>query len=474
MQGHHEFQPELFSQIDYEALIPRQHLLRKIDRVLDLSFLSELTAPLYSKMGRPSIDPIVFVRMTLLSYLYNIDSDRRLCEEVGFNLAYRWFSRLSLKDPVPEHSSFTRIRDRLGEETYGKIFLAVLEQCRKAGLVKAESVMMDGSIIRANASIYNMEERNPEANQSLPNQDADTSHSKDGLSSNDMRRGDLRGKKIANETHVSKSDPESTLAGKAHEYKSFAYKAHHVIDADSRVIIDPHVTTGAVMEVGMICERIDILKENLNIDIGEAITDRGYGSLENLDGLEKRGIRTNIPLWSTRSGQGILKDIERGFEVDPVAKTVRCPAGHEMRRRGRDNKNNRVQFKMPKSICGECPLAGMCLGESKTGSKKVWVTDFFETLIKTHEKQKTPEFKHKLRERMWKMEGIFAEAKEHHGMRRARYRGRWKVQVQVYMTATVQNLKRLAAVVLCIFKSILSISAERWLGSQKLSKVCPA
>jgi transposase len=90
MQGRHEYQPELFSAVDVESLIPRTHLLRRIDRVLDLSFLPELTAPLYSQgQGRPSIDPFVFVRMVLLSYLYNIDSDRQLCEEVGYNLAYR-------------------------------------------------------------------------------------------------------------------------------------------------------------------------------------------------------------------------------------------------------------------------------------------------------------------------------------------------------------------------------------------------
>jgi transposase len=90
MQGKHEYQPELFSQVDYEHLIPKTHLLRRIDKVLDLSFLPELTAPLYSQsQGRPSIDPVVFIRMVLLSYLYNIDSDRQLCEEVGYNLAYR-------------------------------------------------------------------------------------------------------------------------------------------------------------------------------------------------------------------------------------------------------------------------------------------------------------------------------------------------------------------------------------------------
>lgn len=103
MQGQHSYQPELISQIDYDQLIPTNHLLRKIDNVLDLNFLSELTKPLYS-------------------------------EEVGYNLAYRWFCKLSLQNRVPNHSSMTRIRDRMGEDTFKKIFLTVIEQCRSAGL----------------------------------------------------------------------------------------------------------------------------------------------------------------------------------------------------------------------------------------------------------------------------------------------------------------------------------------------------
>lgn len=104
MQGHREYQPELSSNIYIESLIPKDHLLRRIERVLDLSFLAELTAPLYSNStGRPSIDPVTFIRMSLLGYLYNIDSDRQICEEVGYNLACRWFCRLSLKDSVEEN-----------------------------------------------------------------------------------------------------------------------------------------------------------------------------------------------------------------------------------------------------------------------------------------------------------------------------------------------------------------------------------
>lgn len=233
MQGQHYYQPELFSQIDYETLISNgHHLLRRIDKVLDLSFLRDLTALLYAnEKGRPSIDPEIFVRMILLEYLYNINSDRQLCEEIGFNLAYRWFCKLALADKVPDHSSITRIRDRLGEKTYQSIFDKVVQQCMDKGLINAEQVMMDGSVVRANASIYAMKEREKEKSEDdrddPPASGESPIFSKDGLSNNDIRQKSIEGKKISNKTHVSKSDPDSTLAGKAAEAKSLAYKTHH-------------------------------------------------------------------------------------------------------------------------------------------------------------------------------------------------------------------------------------------------------
>ena len=118
MQGVHVFERQAKTVIDLESFVDQGHLLRRIDRVLDTAFVRESTAACYSEgLGRPSIDPEVYFRMELVAYLYGIDSERRLCEEVHYNLAYRWFCRLSLADEVPDHSSLTRIRDRLGEES---------------------------------------------------------------------------------------------------------------------------------------------------------------------------------------------------------------------------------------------------------------------------------------------------------------------------------------------------------------------
>ncbi len=453
MQGQHHYHPELFSQIDYENLIPKSHLLRRIDRVLDLSFLKELTATLYaSEKGRPSIDPEIFVRMVLLEYLYNMNSDRQLCEEIGYNLAYRWFCKLSLTDRVPDHSSITRIRDRLGEKTYEMIFNKVEDQCRSKGLVKLEQVMMDGSVIRANASIYSMKEREEEK---LKDDDRDPPsggeiYSKDGLSNNDFRQKNIEGKKISNQTHVSCADPDATLTGKAFEAKSLAYKTHHAIDASSCVIVDCHVTTGAVNEVGVAMGRIDFIEKSLNLKIGELIADRGYGSAENLIELEEKNIKTNIPLWSSSSGKKFFTEIADGFKVESINGPVICPEGHVMKFSSHDKLGRRSLFTLTRNICKMCPRATTCLSEHelKTRGKRFALPHHHEIFSKVSAQQEEPEFKKKLWQRMWKMEGIFTEGKSFHGLRRARYSGRAKMQMQVYMISTLQNLKRLAGAIL--------------------------
>ena len=153
MQGVHAFDPKIKTSIDLESFVAADHFLRRLDRVLDLSFIRELTAARYADgQGRPSIDPEVYFRMQLVAYFNGITTDRRLCEEVHDNLAYRWFCRLSLADDVPDHSSLTRIRDRLGEEVFEAVFRRIVAQCQEKGLIREPCrVMTDATLIAADA-----------------------------------------------------------------------------------------------------------------------------------------------------------------------------------------------------------------------------------------------------------------------------------------------------------------------------------
>jgi len=155
MMGHNDKPQEpLFYAFNLDDLVPQDHLLRKIDRFLDLSDLRQHLAPYYSHTGRPSVDPELMIRMLIIGYCLGIRSERRLCEEVKLNLAYRWFCRLSIEDPVPDHSTFSKNRHgRFREaEALRFVFEQVLQSCIDAGLVGGEGFAVDASVVKADAS----------------------------------------------------------------------------------------------------------------------------------------------------------------------------------------------------------------------------------------------------------------------------------------------------------------------------------
>ena len=160
MQGQQDSQRVLFDTVDVESLIPADHLLRRIDARIDFDFIYEVTEELYSPdNGRNSIDAVLFFRMQLISYLYGMKSDRKLCREVHLNLAYRWFCRLSLHDAVPDHSSMTRIRDRFGEATFTAIFERLIALWQEQGHIRGRRIVADASLVEADAAVDSLVER---------------------------------------------------------------------------------------------------------------------------------------------------------------------------------------------------------------------------------------------------------------------------------------------------------------------------
>ena len=225
MQGKHFFNPRAKTEIDLESFVPKTHLLRHVDRVLDLSFIRELTARCYADgVGRPSIDPEVYFRMELVAYLFGITKDRRLCEGIHCNLAYRWFCHLSPDDGVPDHSSLTRIRDRLGEEVVESVFREIVELCRKKGLVNDECrVMTDATLIAADAALDSLVHNDPEQ----AREEADALRGRTKTVDRPASR------KISNQTHTSHTDPDASLAQKRGTPRQLKYK-QEAQDTDSR------------------------------------------------------------------------------------------------------------------------------------------------------------------------------------------------------------------------------------------------
>lgn len=317
MQGKHVFQPRTGTVIDLESFIAEDHFLRKVDRVLEMSFVRDITAACYAAgMGRSSIDPEVFFRMLLVAYLCNITSDRRLCEEVRYNLAYRWFCRLSLEDDIPDHSSLSRIRDRYGENIFETVFRRIVALCKEKGLVAQECrVMTDATLIAADASLNSLIHNDPEEAE----KEAVTQQSNRGLKDSSSAR------RVTNQTHTSRTDPDATLAQKEGTPRQLKYKVHQSIDADSRVILDTEVTTGARHDNQPYLRQLQRIRDQYQIGIREATADRGYGSAAIIRTLQGQGITTYIPLWSGRVGNS--KYLKGALVYERQHDRFRCPQG---------------------------------------------------------------------------------------------------------------------------------------------------
>lgn len=207
--------------------------------------------------------------MMLVAYFYNIPSERQLCEDVEYHIAYRWFCRLSLDDRVPDHSSLSRIRDRFGEDVFEAMFTRIVLTCKEKGLVPEQCrVITDATLIPADASLNSMIHDDPEEEE----KERQAQQQRGLMSPSNPHR------KVTNRTHTSQTDPEATLARKPGSSRGLKYKVHQTIDADSRVILDTEVTTGAKHDNQPYLEQLERVRARCNVIIGEAIADRGYGS----------------------------------------------------------------------------------------------------------------------------------------------------------------------------------------------------
>lgn len=447
MQSRPQFQPELFDTINLDDLVPAAHLLRKIDGVLDLEFVYELTAPLYSSTnGSPSIDPVLFFRMQLIGYLYGITSERRLCEEIHLNMAYRWFCRLNLQDSVPDHSSLTRIRQRYGEDIFITVFERFIKKWQKAGLIKGKKWIADASLVDADASIDSMREREDSDPQAKALKQYERRY-------HDFREGKKK-RKLSNQTHVSHSDPDATLVSRQGSYRKLAYKVHYSIDGDSRLITDCFATTGSRHECTVMPARVNYQLKRFKLPVKEFIADKGYGRGPTYSEFKKLGIRTYIPLHDENIGAG---RISRGeFKYDSRADRYKCPQGHWMYPYDKPERNSMKRYRIVGAHCKRCPLRESCLPKSHTNRARFVYRNLCQSDIdQVRKRLETKTFKAKLWGRAWKIEGLFGDAKQHHCLRRAKYRGLANVQIQFYLTALAQNLKRVA--VLTVGRRLLFI-----------------
>ena len=435
-------QEQLFIPGQLRDFIPDDHILKRVDKVLDLSWLRNEVKDLYDqRRGRKSIDPEAAVRLMLAGLFEGIVHDRKLMRQAQVNIAIRWFAGYRMDEALPDHSSLTKIRQRWGQERFRKIFLRTVSSCADAGLVDGETVHVDATLIRADVSWDSLTTRHVESVLEA-NGDGDTPNDPDGAEPK-PRAGQGRKKKPKAKKY-SPTDPEATMATSCKQYHlEPCYKQHTAVDDKAGVIVDVAVTTGEDSEGEQLPDQLDRIEANTDRPLKTVTTDAGYAHSRNYMVAENRGIDAIIPPQSeNRKPKRIPM---RRFKYDGKQKVVRCP-GRKVLRRSSYNSKHWV-YRARATDCRACSLRSRCFSE-KGSARTIVVSHGYESLLRARRRRvrwNSYEFELYNRHR-WRAEGAHGEAKTQHGLGRAVRRGLWNVAIQSYLTAAVMNLKRLAAV----------------------------
>ena len=441
-------QDRLFYEFDLEAMVPTDHLLRQIDAVLDLSGLRARLAPHYSHTGRPSIDPELMIRMLLIGYCYGIRSERRLCEEVKLNLAYRWFCRLGIEDRVPDHSSFSknrhgRFRDA---DILRHVFEATVRSCMEAGLVEGEGFAVDASVMHADANRQNHVKKD----------DADDHDWTEGPAGAGPSRAvreylDTLDKDAKTPKEISLSDPASRLTASVGKPAFFGWSTNYLIDVKNAVIMDVAATpTIRSEEVDSTKTMIDRVEARFDVKPKRLIGDTAYGVARMLDWIvNEKEIEPHVPLWEKGEKRADGSFPRSAFPYDPASDTMTCPGGKKLRLYNRTfnkprsgvDKDGFMRYRALTKDCQACILKEQCCPGQP--HRKVTRSQHEEARDVVRRLHDTPEYLQSRRDRK-KVEMLFAHLKRIMRFDRLRLRGPTGVADEFTLAAAVQNLRKLA------------------------------
>jgi transposase len=444
MMGRQSDQPAFLYDFALDKHVPADHMLRSIDRFVELDKIRANLAPFYSTTGRPSIDPELLIRMLLVGYCYGIRSERRLCEEVHLNLAYRWFCRLGLEGAVPEHSTFSKNRHGRFRESdlFRQLFETVVRRAIAEDLVGGEGFAVDASLIAADANKQRSVPGNDETDwQSLAATRRAVQEYLDTL--------DQEAWGAASEVtpkFIAKSDPAAQWTGAHKGHAFFAYADNYLIDLKASIIVDMEPTRAIRQaEVGAARTMLDRVNARFGLHPERLAADSAYGSGEMLNWLvnEKR-IEPHIPVFdhSQRDDDTFSRS---DFTYDPEGDVYTCPAGKRLTTKGTVvNNGTTILYRASKYDCDACPLKRRCC--PKEPVRKVPRSIHESARDVARDIAKTEAYVVSRRERK-KIEMHFAHLKRILGLGRLRLRGPCGARDEFVLAAIAQNLRKLAKLI---------------------------
>ncbi len=429
--------------VTLEELVPQDHLLRAIDQHIDFEFIREATAPMYCENnGRPAIDPVLLFKMLFIGYLFGVRSERQLVREVQVNVAYRWFLGLNLTDKVPDASTFSQNRRRRfeGTDIEQVIFDEIVEQALEKGLIGGKALYTDSTHLKASANKNRHSTHEvavapmaylEELNEAI---EADRqAHGKKPLKPK-ARQHETK------PTKVSDTDPDAGYMMREKKPEGFFYLDHRTVDGKHGLITDTHVTPGNINDARPYLDRLDRQCERFQLNPIKVGLDAGYNTAAICHGLVKRGIDGVVGYKRPHSPVGRLK--RRDFTYDPEADEYRCPQGEALPY-STTNREGYREYKSNPRVCKDCPLLDQCT--RSWNHQKVMVRHVWEDDREQINQNRNTEWGKKVYQRRQEtVERSFADAKELHGHRYARYRGLSRVRGQCLLAAACQNMKKIA------------------------------
>jgi transposase len=428
-----DYQHKLFiTGFNLEKRIPKNHILRKILEKIDFDFIYKEVDNTYGSNGNVSVPPPIILKLMLLLFLYKVPSERELMNTLPVRLDWLWFLGYDLEDNIPNHSVLSKARARWGVDAFKKFFELILWQCVEAGLVDGSKSFVDSSLIDADAS-----------NNSVIDTQSLKKYLKKSYRRFEERLDDIKEQKTtpANERYISTTDPDASVIRRGRGGSKLRYKTHRAVDEKHEVITVTKITTGSVDDGEVLGEIIDLHEQNTQSKIDTVVADTKYGSGDNYLLCHDKGIKTHIPsIEASSRGLGRRKGIfpKEKFIFNPDTDTFTCPAGEVLTKQKYKKKRRHIEYKASSNACIECHIRNKCT-RSKSGRtlKRHVRQDDLDAMVKS---ARSKESKKDLRTRKHLSERSFARSTQY-GYKRAKWRNLWRMEIQDYLIAAIQNIK---------------------------------
>ena len=443
--------------ITIEDLVPKDHFLRKIERLIDFSFVYDEVKHLYSSNnGRPCTDPVALVKYLLIGFLYGIGSERRIEQEIQVNAAYRWFLGLDLDEKVPDHSTISQLRRRKlnGTELFRKIFERLLFICIENGLVDGKLILTDSTHIKANAS------KKSEITVQVEKQAIAYWERLDKYEEAEREKLESEGKikpkkyrlktpaktKTVSKT-VSKTDPDAGRLNRPGKPEGMHYLDHQSIDAKNGIIVDVAVTAGNVADCVPYLDRIEHIEKFIDVEV--AAVDSGYDTSL----IHKEMDEHKITIFTPEKDVSDTSKAEfkrADFLYSETEDAFTCPNGKTLKlhRLQRNESTITREYKANINDCKNCPHREKCLAPSQK-CRRIQVNIFEEIVKQHHERDGSAEYNEALRKRAIWSEGTFAAQKREHNLKQLFRRGIEAAETHCLLAAVALNLKRMVKCMAC-------------------------